>query len=133
MTTRRNINLWQSINEEKWRHIPIETELKVPVIHGGKFMGIHKPSLMDRGEGKSGKKSCIFKDVERQQENSGKRKGIEENGGVISPVSMTRSEKILKEGVGNHPNTSKTIEKQDLEGGGFTTCTQKCKTSNIGK
>ena len=45
------------------------------------------------------------------------RKGIEESGGVISPMSMTRPNQGLVEGSGNRPNVSKTNEKQGLEGG----------------
>ena len=69
--------------------MPIKTEWKVPVHCEGSFLGVHKPILMDGGEGKRGYKGCVFKDIERQREKSGKRKGIEENGGVISPTSMT--------------------------------------------
>ena len=40
-------------------------------------MGVHKPILMDEGEGKSGLRGFYLKDIEIQQEKSGERKGIE--------------------------------------------------------
>ena len=92
-------------------------EWKVPVNREGKFMSVHKPRLVYGGEGKTGRKGCYLKDIERQREKIGKSKVIEENGGVSSPTSMTWSRQGLVEGGGNRSNVSKTIEKQGLEGG----------------
>ena len=102
-------------------------EWKVPVHRDEKFMGVHKPRLMDVGEGKSDWKSSALKDVERQREKSGNRKGIEEHGGVRSTVSMNRLNKGLAEGVGNCSNVSKTIDNQGLEGwgGNFSNASKK--------
>ena len=72
---------------------------------------------MDKGEDKSGCKVYIFKDIGRQREKSEKRKWIEENGGVSSPMLMTFLKQGLAEGSENLFNVSNTIENQSLEGG----------------
>ena len=108
--------------------------------------------MINKCEVKSGCKGYIFKDIGRQQEKSEKRKWIEENGGVSSPMLMTFLKQGLAEGSENLFNVSNTIENQSLEGGvgnhvnmskttgkpvfeerGVATCTKQCKTSDIGK
>ena len=63
-------------------------------------------------------KVCFFKYVERQQQKSVNRRGIEEKGGVSSPASMTRSKQGLVEGIVNIYNVSKIIENKCIGGGG---------------
>ena len=118
VATRQNINSWASSHEENWWCVIIKTEWKVSVNRYGKFMGVHKLGLMGGGQDKRGHKFFVFKNVGRQWDKSGKRKGIKENGGVRSPASMTRSKEGLAEGVGNFSNVSKTTDKKGLDVGG---------------
>ena len=71
VSTLWNINSWASIHEEKWRHVAINMERKVPVHCEGKLMGLNKPRLMDGGKGKSGWKCCVLKGIGRQWEKRG--------------------------------------------------------------
>ena len=67
VATHRNTHLWSSSREEKRRHVPIVIECKVPMHRERKFMGVHKPKLMNGGEGKSGSKGSVLKDIESHQ------------------------------------------------------------------
>ena len=78
-------------------------------------MGLHRPMMMNGGEGKKLKKCCVVEDIERQREIR-VNDGLRENEGDNSPMSKTSSKQGSEEKWGDHSNVYKTIVKQGIEG-----------------
>ena len=64
---RQEINSWAEIYEEKWRRVPTKLEEMVQVHKERKIRGLHRPMLMDGGEGKIRRKYCVDEGIEHQR------------------------------------------------------------------
>ena len=53
------------------------------------------PMLMDGGESNIRRNSCVIKDIEHQREKKENNYRTIEDGGVISPMSVTRSKQVI--------------------------------------
>ena len=95
---RQKIKSWSARHEGKWRHVPTKLEEKIPVHCEVKTRIMHTQRLMYVVGGEIGSKGFIFKIIECQQKKKGNNNGIREDGGVCSPISMTRSNQFLEEG-----------------------------------
>ena len=116
--TRQKTNLWAASHAEKWRHVPTKPEEKIPMHQEGKTRSLHRPRLMGGGEGNIGRKVRVVKSIEHKRDKKVNNNGIREDGGVLSPMSITRLKQGLKMGWGGGGdyNMSKIIEKQCFEG-----------------
>ena len=97
--------------------MPIKSEWRVPVYSEGNIRSLHKLRFIDIGAGKSDRKCLVVKGIEHQLEKREDSKVIKEDGGVLSPISMTMLKQGLVKGGINCSNVYKTVEKQGLEGG----------------
>ena len=83
------IKSWKASHEEKLWRVPTKLEDKIQVHAKRSRRGLHRPMLMDGGEGKKLKK-CVVEDIEQQQDKREKNDGIKEEEGVCSPMYKTR-------------------------------------------
>ena len=65
--TRVRINLWAANHEEKWRRVPTKSEEEIQENNKTVKKGLHRPMVMDGGEGKKLKKCCVVDNIEHQQ------------------------------------------------------------------
>ena len=70
--------------------MPKKSEEKVKVHKKGNIRSLHIPRLMDGGEGDMGRKSCAVKGIDHKREKKGNNNRTREDGGVCSPMSVTR-------------------------------------------
>ena len=97
MEIRQKIKSWSASHEGKWRHVPTKLEEKIPVHCEVKTRIMHTQRLMYVVGGEIRSKGFIFRIIECQQKKKGNNNGIREDGGVCSPISMTRSNQFLEE------------------------------------
>ena len=76
--------------------MPTKLEDKIQMHAKRARRGLHRPMLMDGGEGKM-LKNCVVKDIEHQQEKREKNDGTIEDEGVLSPMSKTGSNQGIEE------------------------------------
>ena len=96
--TCQKINLWAASHEKKRRRVTTKQKEKVQVNEEINSRGLHRTMLMDGGEGKIGIKCCDVMGIEHQREKKGNIEGTAEDGGVCSPMSVTRLKQGHEEG-----------------------------------
>ena len=64
--TQVRINSWAGSHEERCRRVPTKSEDKIQENNKRVKKGIHRPIVMDGGEGKMLKKCCAVEDIENQ-------------------------------------------------------------------
>ena len=99
--------------------MPTKTEEKVQVQKEIRRKGLHIPMLIYGGEGNIGRKSCVVQGIEHQQYKKEKNDGTTEDGGVRSPMSVTRSKQGIEEGGGITPMCLRPFRSKALRDGWY--------------
>ena len=65
--TQVRINSWASSHEEKWWCVPKMLKEKIQENKKTVKKGLHRPMILDGGEGKKLKNCCVFENIEHQR------------------------------------------------------------------